>query len=293
MSIQCVKVKPGRRSACVLSITLVLTFAVTACRRSGVEGNANGGAAANSNSAQTADNTAKTPPFSTKEPERYEATMVMTGSLGGGEAAGIPGLSNLLSREIKIARDGERRRVDYELIPGARMSNLQLSAGNYMLLHSKKLYAEIKPGEAGDIMSSARNLPSDFSPDKLVNESSPGATYEKLGTETVNGRTTTKYRVTVKGKGDAAAMQTETIVWVDESLGMPVKSETTSAGEQARGSKVTMELRDIKQEVDPSLFELPKDYKKVTADEITAQMLPSLPGLLGGDREEKPNTRRK
>jgi hypothetical protein len=288
------KLKLGRRRLCFLTLTLALAFAFAGCKRSGVEGNANGAATSNGNSTVTADNTVKTPPFSTKEPERYEATMVVTGSLGGGgDAAAVPGLSNLLSREMKIARDGDRRRVDYELIPGARMTNLQLPAGNYTLLHSKKLYAEVKPGEAGDVMSAARNLPSDFSPDRLVNESNTGATYERLGTEDVNGRTTTKYRVTIKGKGEASAVQTETIVWVDESLGMPVRSETTSAGEQARGSKLTMELRNIKQEVDPSAFELPKDYKKVTADEIAQQMLPSLPGLLGGDREERPATRRK
>jgi hypothetical protein len=262
-----------------------------ACKRSAVEGNANGGTA-NGNSTASTDNTSRTPPFSTKEPERYTATMVVTGSLGGNTAA-IPGISNLLSREIKIARDGDKRRVDYELIPGARMSDLQTPAGHFMLLHSKKLYAEVKPGEAGDLTAAARNLPSDFSPDKLINEQSPGANYEKLGTEVVNGRTTTKYRVTTKGKGEASGMATETIVWVDETLGMPIKSETTSMGERASGSKVTMEMRDIKQEVDESLFEMPKDYKKVTSDEITAQMLPSLPGLLGGDREEKPSTKRK
>jgi hypothetical protein len=274
--------------AFILSLSLLLLVLATAsCKRSAVEGNANNTATAGGNSNAASENTSRTPPFSTKEPERYVATMVVTGSLGGNTPV-IPGISNLLSRELKIARDGERRRVDYELIPGARMSDLQTPAGHYMLLHSKKLYAEIKPGEAGDLTAAASNLPSDFSPDKLINEQSPGANYEKLGTEVVNGRTTTKYRVTTKGKGEASGVQTETIVWVDESLGMPVKSETTSTGERASGSKVTMEMRDIKQEVDPSLFELPQDYKKVTSEEITAQMLPSLPGLLGGDREEKP-----
>ncbi|HEY6189675.1 MAG TPA: hypothetical protein VIW80_18620 [Pyrinomonadaceae bacterium] len=287
-------IKAGRaslRRVCILSLSLVLIVAATACNRSGGESNANS-AASNGNQTATSDNTSKTPPFSTKEPERYTATMVVTGSLGG-NAPSIPGISNLLSRELKIARDGDKRRVDYELIPGARMSDLQTPAGHFMLLHSKKLYAEVKPGEAGDLTAAARNLPSDFSPDKLINEQSPGANYEKLGTETVNGRATTKYRVKTTGKGEASGMQTETIVWVDESLGMPVKSETTSTGERASGSKVTMEMRDIKQEADPSLFEMPKDYKKVTSDEITAQMLPSLPGLLGGDREEKPAAKRK
>lgn len=285
-------VKAGRTSLGFALVLLALLIASAACRPSGVGGNANGGAA-NANSATASDNTSKTPPFSTKEPQRYEATMVVTGSLGGGDTPVIPGVSNLLSKEMKIARDGERRRVDYELIPGAKMSDLQIPSGHFMLLHSKKLYAEVKPGEAGDVTSATRSLPSDFSPDKLVNEQSPGANYEKLGTETVGGRTTTKYRVTTTGQGEGRGTATETIVWVDESLGMPIKSETVSTGERARGSKVTMELRDIKEEVDPTRFELPQDYKKVSAREITSQMLPSLGGLFGGDGEENRNTRRK
>jgi len=284
MSFQFVKAKRAALKIFILTILLALFVASAACKRTGTESNANTGAA-NGNSTAASDNTSKTPPFSTKEPERYQATMVVTGSLGGDSPA-IPGVSNLLSREMQIARDGDRRRVDYELIPGARMSDLQIPAGHYMLLHSKKLYAEVKPGAAGDLTAAARNLPSDFSPEKLINETNPGANYEKLGTEVLNGRNTTKYRVTTTGKGEGRGLQTETLVWIDESLGMPVKSETVSTGERARGSKVTMELRDIKQEVDQSLFELPKDYKKVSSEEITAQLIPSLGGLLGGDGEE-------
>ncbi|HVG34453.1 MAG TPA: hypothetical protein VM911_15390 [Pyrinomonadaceae bacterium] len=283
MSVQFVKAKRAALKTFILTVVLALFVASAACKRTGTESNANTGA--NGNSTAASDNTSKTPPFSTKEPERYQATMVVTGSLGGDSPA-IPGVSNLLSREMQIARDGDKRRVDYELIPGSRMSDLQTPAGHFMLLHSKKLYAEVKPGAAGDLTAAARNLPSDFSPEKLINETNPGANYEKLGTETLNGRTVTKYRVTTTGKGEGRGLTTETLVWIDESLGMPVKSETVSTGEQARGSKVTMELRDIKQEVDQSLFELPKDYKKVSSEEITAQLIPSLGGLLGGDGEE-------
>jgi hypothetical protein len=284
MSVQFVKAERAALKIFILTVVLALFVASAACKRTGTESNANAGAA-NGNSTAASDNTSKTPPFSTKEPERYQATMVVTGSLGGDSPA-IPGVSNLLSREMQIARDGDRRRVDYELIPGARMSDLQTPAGHFMLLHSKKLYAEVKPGAAGDLTAAARNLPSDFSPEKLINETNPGANYEKLGPEVLNGRNTTKYRVTTTGKGEGRGLTTETLVWIDESLGMPVKSETVSTGEQSRGSKVTMELRDIKQEVDQSLFELPKDYKKVSSEEITAQLIPSLGGLLGGDGEE-------
>lgn len=290
MSLQFVTARRTAGIIFILSLAFLITG--TACNRSGSESNANGGASNGNTTASGGDNTSKTPPFATKEPERYEATMVVTGSLGG-DTPVIPGVSSLLSKEVKIARDGDRRRVDYELIPGARMSDLQIPAGHYMLLHSKKMYAEVKPGDSADLTAAVRNLPSDFSPDKLINESSPGANYEKLGTEVLNGRTTTKYRVTTKGKGEGSGMTTETIVWVDESLGMPIKSETVSTGDRARGSKVTMELRDIKQEVDQARFELPKDYKKVTSNEIASQMLPSLGGLLGGDGEENRNNRGK
>lgn len=290
ITFQFVKAQCTASRTFILTIALALIVAGAACKRSGTEGNAN---TANGNSTVATDNTSKTPPFSTKEPERYQATMVVSGSLGGGDSPVIPGVSNLLSREMKIARDGERRRVDYELIPGAKMSDLQIPSGHFILLHSKKLYAEVKPGAAGDLTTAARNLPSDFSPEKLINETAPGANYEKLGTEELNGRTVTKYRVTTAGKGEGRGLSTETLVWIDETLGMPVKSETVSTGERARGSKVTMELRDIKQEVDQSVFELPQDYKKVSAEEITSQMIPSLGGLLGGDGEENRRSKRK
>ena len=52
---------------------------------------------------------------------------------------------------------------------------------------------------------------------------------------------------------------------------MLIRSETVSlSGEQS--SKVITELRDIKQDVDPRLFELPKDYKKVGYQQLRAEI---------------------
>ena len=96
--------------------------------------------------------------------------------------------------------------------------------------------------------------------------------------ETVNGRATMKYRVTLKGKtGAGNEITTESLVWVDENLGMPVKSEMTSTGNGASGTHVTMELRDIKETVDSSVFELPPDYRKVEARDIFAQLKQTSP----------------
>lgn len=263
-----------------LLISLMLSFVMcgAACRRSAVESNANSNAA-NSNAA--AEETSSTPPFPTKEPERYQATMVMTNDLGE-QTSSIPGLAALTNRQVFTARDGDKRRVEMELLPGVKVAYLQLPTGRYMLYPAKKLYAEIKLDDSSGSQDSGLGVPSDFSADKLVNTVPTGAKYEKLGTEEVNGRTTTKYRVTNRAAGSDAAAS-ESLIWVDETLGMPIKSVTTSPG----GAKLTMEVRDIKQEVEAQQFELPKDYQKVEYNEIISRTLPSLPDILGGDKDSQ------
>ena len=212
--------------------------------------------------------TSSTPPFATKEPERYQAVRVITTS-GGIEAKtdAVP------SSQTFIARDGDRRREDYEAGAGEKISYLQLADKSYVLLPAKKLYAELKPeGEAG-ANGRAENVPPDFSPDRLLNESRPESLYERIGAENLNGRATVKYRVTVRGQtGASREVTTESLVWVDESLGMPVKSETTSTGGAASGARVTMELRDIKETVDAGVFDLPPDYWKVTPRELFTEV---------------------
>ena len=60
--------------------------------------------------------------------------------------------------------------------------------------------------------------------------------------------------------------QSETLIWIDETLGMPVRSETTDGSE---GSvKAIMEFNDISLSIDQHLFEIPHDYRKVSFDLI-------------------------
>jgi hypothetical protein len=190
-------------------------------------------------------------------------------------------MSQLTTKEVLVARDGEKRRVEMELFPGMKVSYLQTSSGSYMLLPARKVYAEFKPGGDSD---SLKSPPSGFSPDALINQSSGGARYENLGAESVQGRATVKYRVTTTGKkGEAQSATTESLIWIDEALGMPVKSETTLSGAGNASSKYSMELRDIKQEVDPSIFDLPQDYMKVDYKDMQRQIIPSVPGITDKD----------
>jgi hypothetical protein len=236
--------------------------------------------AANSNAGSRTDEAVTTPPFSTREPERYQWTRVITGVVAGDKAStGEPAVS----QEVFMARDGDKRREDYEILKGVKLTVLRLPEGSYTIYPSRKIYAEIG-GAGGASQNSARNVPPDFSADKLVNASRGGARYEKLGTEDVNGRTTMKYRVTTGG--GQAGESIETLIWIDESLGMPIKSESTTKSEASGESKYMVEYRDIKLETDPSLFIMPRDYRKVSQEEIQRETLSNLPGMFGGDGEE-------
>lgn len=280
-------------SAFIVSLIL-LSLTNGACRQTTQTGGAGNTNAPAGSSPDAAEDTSATPPFATKEPERYQALMVVTSDLGE-QASALSGIANLTNMEMLVARDGERRRTDYEMTGRMKMSYLQLPAGQYVMLESKKVYAEIKQNEAGGAAADpSKMVAPDFSPDKLINEARAGARYEKLGTEDVNGRTATKYRATMTGQtGAAKNIKTETLLWIDESLGMPIKTVTTSTGDAAHGAKFMMEMRDIKQDVDASLFELPSDYRKVETKELYAMMLPKMTGGLSEIKEALMKSKKK
>ena len=76
----------------------------------------------------------------------------------------------------------------------------------------------------------------------------PGGTCRKVGSETVNGRSTIKYQ------GTSASGEVSN-VWLDPKLRFPVKWEGKNGGG---------ELQDIKEGSQPaSLFEIPADYQKM------------------------------
>jgi outer membrane lipoprotein-sorting protein len=109
-------------------------------------------------------------------------------------------------------------------------------------------------------------LPSDSpyedesSPEKLLHTDTSNSSYQKLGTESIAGRSTEKYRVVVNEVNGGNVSSSETLIWIDEALGIPIKSETKSSD----GSRSTMELSNIALEVDKNLFQVPNDYKKIS-----------------------------
>jgi outer membrane lipoprotein-sorting protein len=209
------------------------------------------------------------PPFASKEPDRYQATRIITNFENGAEQV-PPGVTRIL-----IAKDGDRRREDYETDTNFSTSYLEIAAGTFILLPSKKLYADIKsaPEIAFPNQREAQvdDTDAEFSADRLLNETPGVARYEKLGSEKLEGRETTKYRVTNGLATNGTEPPTVAFIWIDETLGMPVRSETEGF-ESNHHSKQTIELVDIRQQVDPGLFELPKDYKRVGYSQVANEL---------------------
>jgi hypothetical protein len=197
------------------------------------------------------------PPFSTKEPERYQATRLIT-SVEYTTASGQSPLTTI--SKTLIAREGDKRREEYESGSEKALVFLETPEVHLILSPANKLYADLNAAES-DAGSAVPPGASDFSPERFLNETPALARYENLGGERINERQTTKYRVTSKENGDAGAANV-TLIWIDDVLGLPIRSETSSTGSE-HPATLTMELRELKETVDSRIFELPKDYKKV------------------------------
>jgi hypothetical protein len=198
------------------------------------------------------------PPFSTKEPDRYQATRLVTFS----EIAPDNSVNELHTARVLIMRDADQRREEYEAGKLGNLVILENARGRYMLLPQLKLYAdanEANTSSAADRLNVETEL---TSPDLLLHESNSAVQYQKFGEEVVAGRKATKYKVE-----SSASRNTETFIWIDERLGMPIAMQSTSPG--ANGStRAWMELQDIRTEVDPRIFALPADYRKVPMKDL-------------------------
>lgn len=209
------------------------------------------------------------PPFSTKEPDRYQATRIVTSVEYLDDSASAPKISRTL-----IARDGDSRREEYEA-GNETVVLLETPAGRFVILPAKKLYSDLNADPLDSAALTERgDASADLSSDRLLNETRALARYERLGAERINGRATTKYRVTPEKTADNAAnvaggkASSEigaggvTLIWIDDALGLPIRSEISSTAGEHPG-KQTVELRDLKETIDAGTFELPKDYRKV------------------------------
>lgn len=176
-------------------------------------------------------------PFSTKEPEIFQAEIVIT--------------ANNQENKKFVARNGSNRRFDYNSGAKNQVSVLQTDK-IYTLLTDKKIFMETVLTEN---VSAPENLTGE-----LLNAKTD-ATFTKTGAE----NNLTQYRVNF---GDAENAKSETLVFVDETINLPIKQEFYSLEGGQKTLTMTIELRNFKAEAANDLFAVPKDYRKVSAEEF-------------------------
>ena len=226
-----------KEAQALISLAFLL---VASCR-------AQNGAPVTNNSSDTF--VSATPPFQTKEPERYRATRTITNVTADGRTNVIKNV---------IAKDGDFRRLEAEFV-SARLIFVEGPHGKFVLLPDEKVYMDQADG-AVPVASDE----DEGSPERLLHTESGMSSYKQLGTEVISGRKTNKYLVVVNASDAGNVSSSETLIWFDEALGMAIRSETKSSD----GARSTMELSDIATEVDKNLFQVPSDYKKITATEL-------------------------
>ncbi len=177
-------------------------------------------------------------PFATKEPDVFQTEIITT--------------ANGVEDKIFTARNGENYFTIYDFQKKSEFALLRTAAnGSLLIARSQKIYAE------NQIIDDDQTT-NDFPTAELLNEK-PGAKYESLGAE--NGFA--KYRVTLNASTDS-----EIIVTVDLTINLPVKQEFYSISGDRKNLVSTTELKNYNQQPDAQNFELPKDYKKVSAVEF-------------------------
>ena len=196
-----------------------------------------------------------TPPFSTKEPDRYQAvrTTILTDSTG-----------HSTTTKTLIARYGLLRREESENEFAQKLVVLDLENGRIVLLPTAKVYSD---GNAPNLVADPEGEV-DNSPERLLHQEPIATSYENLGPELVSGRNATKYRVVVNSSTSPNVSRSESLIWIDKSLGIPIKSQTQTND----GSQTLMEMSEISLEVDEKLFQMPAGYEKIAPDELRRRL---------------------
>src|ERR1044072_1487605 len=207
------------------------------------------------------------PTINAREPEKYSATLVFSVETQGNEKAiGIPSLS------VQVARSGADRRVEFKLPDGTPLIYLDHENRSYVIAPSRKQYAELTKEATGirpQKLMTAGQIVSD-----LKNKTG----VERVGEEQINGRTAEKYRYSSSTNTNTKAgeVKGEAFVFIDKETGLPLRTEVNaeSSGDVKgiNAARVIAEMRDIKTDIDASLFEVPTGYAQVAPEKVRQQI---------------------
>lgn len=263
------------KSSLGLAPGVLLLFSINACQpMPGSNANSNANANANTNSQTSAANISSNsdsanngPTINTREPDKYSATLVFSiETEGGDKAIGIPSLA------LQVARNGGDRRVEFKLPDGPPLVYLDHNNRHYVILPARKQYAELTQEATGVQFHKL------ITPGQLVEDLKNINGVERVGEGPMNGRSAEKYRygASTNTNTKAGEVKAEAFVYVDKETGLPLRAEmlAESSGDVkgVKAARVVAEMRDIKTDVAPELFETPAGYEQVAPEKVRQQI---------------------
>lgn len=173
-------------------------------------------------------------PFPTGEPEKYQTEIWQTTSNG--------------VEKFLVARAGTKWRVDSAYGDPAQVTTLHTDK-DYVIAVAQKTYAEYPTSHGYDERD---NMVAEISYNMLNNKLK--GVYEKDGNT---------YKI--MNEGDKPG---EAVVTFDDKLQLPTKKEIYRTVDGKKSLVVTVTLNNFKTEPDASLFDIPKDFKKVAVEDM-------------------------
>lgn len=253
-------------------LSLLLLVACVPPKNTDSNANANANTNANANSTASTDNTnssseSTASTINTREPDKYAATLSFSIETQGGEKAiGIPPLS------MQVARSGDDRRVEFKLPDGSPMIYLDHDSRHYVILPARKQYAELTKEATGIQIHKL------LTPGQLVEDLKKIKGLERAGEGPMDGRTAEKYRYSASRETNTKAgeVKAEAFVYVDKETGLPLRAEllAESSGDVkgVKAARVVAEMKNIKTDVDPTMFQTPAGYEQVAPEKIRQQI---------------------
>ena len=185
----------------------------------------------NDNSATTLASPPKSEyPFSVREPEIFQAAIVIR--VGDSE------------RRMFLARNLTSRRIDFDIGTDNHRA-VVLSDKEYIVDFKRKTFEE------RDMSSTAEQAFDPLTAEILSTRDY--ASFDELGRK--DG--IVEYRARIKESSNS-----ETVIFFDEKIGLPVKQEFYSIEGEQRRLQYSMELQDFKLEAEAELFTVPRDFRR-------------------------------
>ena len=260
----------------VISLALLLSLTLAGC--SGVTtqntGNANTtapqtiNANANANANTGADTSAapgtSNAPLTAREPQTYSVEMTVTA-----QATGNSGQVKSVPIQFNFVKNGTDRRWEFKALPGlGEITYIEKAGVKYLVFPAQKRYAELQGNEIGVPLSTL------LTPTAAIEQLRSRGELVQVGSETVNERQATKYRLNRKAdtQTQAGTAEAESIVYVDQETGLPLRADINLSNSRGQTIRIMTETRNIQLSPDLSLMNEPTGMAKVTQQELQQQI---------------------